>query len=172
MNIVSSLITMIAAGALVACGTASPHREPRGQNAMVKASVSPNPGKVDPNQVLAGLEADVSELMAANDKKTFAITPADSRKAKAILSAMYLDLANLHAKYATTKGDINAAEFYKEIEAMLDEKEGNGKSLILSLRRKGVSAQAHHECENFCWESCGHNSVGEWVCFLTCRRRC
>ena len=126
---------------------------------------------LEPNQALNNLESDIKELMAENDKGVFDITPAESEKVKAILSAMYLDIIKLHAKYHTAKGDVDTATFYKEIEATLDKNERNAKSLILSLKRKGISAKSH-ECENFCWESCGHNSVGEWVCFLTCRRHC
>ncbi len=136
-------------------------------------SPSPPPaqGKVDPNQILTGLERDIKELIADNDKNAFDIKPADSKKVKDTLSSMRADVSKLLAKYRGTKDQVDAPALYKDINATLNEKEGGNKSLILSLKKKGISTKSH-ECENFCWESCGHNSVGEWVCFLTCRRHC
>jgi hypothetical protein len=171
MKTIPPLLAIIAATVLIGCSTTSQHREADIKSVSVKTSIPLQATKVDPNEVLIGLEGDITDLMAENDKQVFNISPVESDKLKPILLAMYEDITKLHGKYNTTKTIVDAPSLYKEIEATLNQNEAGSKSLILSLKKKGFSTKSA-ECENFCWESCGHNSVGEWVCFLTCRRHC
>jgi hypothetical protein len=125
---------------------------------------------VDPNQALSSLESDIKELIAQNDKKMFGLTPGQSEKAKAMLSAMYRDIAQLHGKYRRAKEPVDAAPLYQQIEETLSKGGGADKMFMLAL--KGKATPQSRRCDNFCWRQCGPNLVGEWGCFLTCQRHC
>jgi hypothetical protein len=167
-----SLLILPATVGIIAMSIMSPRPAIGGASAQVKTSVALDAAKIDPKKALTALETDIDEIMSENAKQAFSITASDSKKVAAVLSGLKKDITDLRKKYASSSGEVEAAAFYKEVEAAFDANEADGKKLILSLTKKGEITAQGHECENFCWESCGHNSVGEWVCFITCRRHC
>jgi hypothetical protein len=159
---------LLAAAVLsTACLAQSPPAAPTKEFAFGPATAK----TVDPNQVLGSLESDLKELMAQNDKKRFGLSPGQSEKARAMLSAMYQSITRLHAKYRRVKEPVDAAPLYKEIEDTLDKSGSDDRLLILALKGKGNSPQSRR-CDGFCWKECGPNHVGDWGCFLTCQRHC
>lgn len=140
------------------------------ETASVKTSIPLNATKVHPRAELTALEADVNDLIRENAKGAFDLSSGNSAKLTMILAGLKQQISDLRRTY-TTSDVIDSHKFYHQVEAAFNKHEANGKQLVLSLRKKDITAMSH-ECENFCWESCGHNSVGEWVCFLTCRRHC
>jgi hypothetical protein len=126
---------------------------------------------VDPNQVITSVEADIKEVIAQNDKKAFGLSPAQSDKARGMLSSMLRAVNGLHAKYRRVKEPVDGTALYREIEDTLDKSGGDDKLLMLALKGKGTGAQSRR-CDSFCWKQCGPNHVGDWGCFLTCQRHC
>ena len=164
----SSFFFLAAALLSTACWAQNPPSAPPSKEFPFGPAVTKT---VDPNQVLGGLESDIKEVMAQNDKKMFGLTSGQSEKARAMLSAMYQNIARLHQKYRRVKEPVDAAPLYKEIEDTLDKSGGGDKLLMLALKGKGASAQSRR-CDGFCWKECGPNHVGDWGCFLTCQRHC
>src|SRR2546423_3561858 len=74
----------------------------------------------DPNQTLAGVEADIKELMGQNDKKMFGLSPGGSEKAKTMLASMQRGISTLRVKYRRVKEPVDAAPLYQEIEDTLE----------------------------------------------------
>jgi len=126
---------------------------------------------VDPNQVIASVEADIKDLIAQNDKKAFGLSPAGSDKARSMLSSMLRATNGLRAKYRRAKEPVDATALYNEIEDTLEKSGGGDKLLMLALKGKATGAQSRR-CDSFCWKQCGPNHVGDWGCFLTCQRHC
>ena len=127
---------------------------------------------VDPNQVIAAVEADIKDLMAQNEKKAFGLSAGGSDKARAMLGSMLHAVNGLHAKYRRAKEPVDGAALYKEIEDTLEKSGGGDKLLMLALKGKGMGGAQSRRCDSFCWKECGPNHVGDWGCFLTCQRHC